>query len=303
LENESPPEVVDLDPEKALAKLDAWLDGATRLLPNIVVAFVLILIVWFLAKGIERAINHTASRQNRNNLGEVLGSLIRWAVFCLGFLVAMTIVIPSLKPADLIAGMGIGSVAIGFAFKDILQNWLAGLLILFRQPFRVGDAIKVGGYEGTVEHIESRATILKSYDGQRYVIPNSDLYTDTVTVITAYENRRNQYDFGIGYDDDAEQAIDVIRGVIARVSGVLQDPAPQAFVWGLDASWVTIRARWWTASQGPDYLQAYVTILAEVKKALDAKGIDMPFETQMHLVQKPASAGDQQAPLETAQGS
>lgn len=121
-------------------------------------------------------------------------------------MLAVTIVAPSLTPGDLIAGLGVRSVAIGFALKDILQNMLAGILILLRQPFEVGDKVVSGGHEGTVERIETRATLIKTYDGRRVVITNTDIYTDSVTVNTAYDTRRSQYDIAIGCNDDWNKA-------------------------------------------------------------------------------------------------
>lgn len=104
----------------------------------------------------------------------------------------------------LFVGLGVSSVAIGFAFKDILQNGLAGLLILLRQPVEVGDQIVINSFEGTVERIETRATIIRTYDGQRVVVPNGDSYTKAVQVKTANDKRRSQYDMGLGYGDGIE---------------------------------------------------------------------------------------------------
>lgn len=274
---------IDLNPAKALERIDAWLDGFVRLLPNLVIAIIFTVIVWFVAKWIGGLIKRTATSRERSNLGDVLGSFARWAVFLFGLLIAMTIVVPSLSPGDLIAGLGVSSVAIGFAFKDILQNWLAGLLILFRQPFEVGDQIAVGGYEGAVERIESRATIIKTYGGQRVVIPNSDIYTDAVTVRTAYDQIRNEYDIGIGYGDDLEDARAEILAAVKSVEGVSDDPGAETLIWGLDASWVTVRARWWQASDRKSMVNIKSNVMIAVKYALDDKGIDMPYETQMHL--------------------
>ena len=201
----------------------------------------------------------------------------------LGFLLAATIVIPTLKPGDLIAGLGVSSVAIGFAFKDILQNWLAGLLILIRQPFEIDDQIEVNGREGTVERIETRATIIKTFDGQRIVVPNSEIYTNSVLVKTAHEKRRSQYDVGIGYGDGIEEACAVIRKALASVADVQQEPPPQALPWDLAASWVTIRARWWTHSRRSDVVQVRAAVIVAMKNALDAAGIDIPYPTQVQL--------------------
>ncbi|WP_158623213.1 mechanosensitive ion channel family protein [Pseudorhodobacter sp. E13] len=292
---------IDLNPEKALAQIDSWLDTTTRLLPNIIVALIFAVLMWYVARVVGYFVRRTAATRGRDNLGDVFGGFIRWAVFAFGAMIALTIVLPSLKPGDLVAGLGIGSVAIGFAFKDILQNWLAGMLILLRQPFDVGDDIIVGSHEGTVERIESRATLIRTYDGQRVIIPNAELYTDVVQVITAYDARRLQMDFGIGYDDDIDTACTVMLDAISGIDGVETDPAPQALPWSLDASWVTIRLRWWVKKGGP-VLGTRVAVLKQVKAALEANGIDIPFEIQTHLVrdETPLDRVKQRAEVEGA---
>jgi small conductance mechanosensitive channel len=277
------PQTIDLDPGVLVDRIDGWVDGAFRMLPNIAVGLVVLLLFYGLGTFAGYLVRKQMARHSRDNLGEVLGSFVQWALVILGFLMAATIVLPTLKPGDLIAGLGVSSVAIGFAFKDILQNWLAGMLILLRQPFEINDQIEVKGREGTVERIETRATIIKTYDGQRIVIPNSDIYTNAVLVKTAHEKRRSQYDVGIGYGDSIEDALDVIREAVAGVANVQRDPPPEAFVWALDTSWVTIRARWWTESRRADVIQVQAEVLTAIKNALDKAGIDMPYETQVQL--------------------
>lgn len=274
---------IDLDPSIALDKLDSWLDGFVRLLPNIVVALIVLALFYGLSLLAKRLIGASASRGGRHDLGEVLGKSAKWLVIAGGALMAATIVVPSLKPGDLIAGLGISSVAIGFAFKDILQNWLAGVLLLVRQPFQVGDQIEVSGHEGTVEHIQSRSTIIKTYDARQVVIPNSVIYTSEIVVKTAYEKRRSQYDIGIGYGDDIHEASKVILEAVQSIDGVETDPAPQALPWDLAASWVTIRARWWTDTRRADIVQVRSKVLTAVKEALDDAKIDMPYQTQVLL--------------------
>lgn len=253
------------------------------MLPNIIVAVIVVALFYGLAVLAHRLIQRSSARRDRDNLGAVLGGFVKWAVVILGFLLAATIVVPTLKPGDLIAGLGVSSVAIGFAFKDILQNWLAGLLILLRQPFEINDQIEVNGHEGTVRRIETRATIIKTYDGQRVVIPNSDIYTNAVLVKTAHEKRRSQYDVGIGYGDGLETACHVIRNGVAGVNEVINDPAPEAFAWDLAASWVTIRTRWWTNSRRASVVHVRAAVIRAIKQALDEARIDMSFETQVQL--------------------
>lgn len=276
-------QVVDVDFGMAVERLDAWVDGFIRLLPNIAAAALTFLALYGLARLVSFLISRSAARRKRDNLGQVLGGLMKWVILIFGGLLAATIVVPTLKPGDLIAGLGVSSVAIGFAFKDILQNWLAGLLILLRQPFEVGDQIEIEGYEGTVEQIETRATIIKTYDAQRVVIPNSDIYTNAVLVKTAYTKRRSQYDIGIGYADDLESAKATIKDAIISVEGVEQDKGVETLSWDLAASWVTIRARWWTDSTRADVVQVRSDVISAVKEALDTASIDMPYDTQVHL--------------------
>lgn len=294
------PAEIDLNPALAFEKVDSWLDGMVKLLPNIIVALVVLTLFYILAR-IARSVIHRAFKsRDRANLGEVLGGFVKWAILIFGFMISATIVVPSLNPADLIAGLGVSSVAIGFAFKDILQNWLAGLLILLRQPFEIGDQIEAGGFEGTVKHIETRATIISTYDGQKAVIPNSEIYTSAVLVKTGEAKRRSQYDIGIGYADDMDEAIEVIKTAIESVVGVETDPAPQVFVWDLAASWVTIRARWWTDSKRGDVVANRSNIMRAVKYALDDARIDMPYDTKVHLFhdQTEETDGDRDAQRE-----
>jgi len=281
---EDKPQQLDFDAGMAIEKLDSWLDGLVRLIPNIITAIVIFTLLYLLARLLQRLVVSSAKNKSRGNLGDVLGGLVKWITIIFGFMFAATIISPTLKFGDLIAGMGVSSVAIGFAFKDILQNWLAGLLILLRQPFDIEDQIEVNGFEGTVKRIETRATIIKTYDGQRVVIPNSDIYTNAVLVKTAHTLRRSQYDVGIGYADNIDEACEAIRQALGDVVDVQSEPAPEALPWDLAASWVTIRARWWTDSKRADVVQVHAKAIKAIKEALDEKQIDMPYQTYQHLV-------------------
>lgn len=300
LQDDDAPPTIDLNPTLLLDKLDGWLDGFVSLLPNLVVAALLMGFFWLASKLVKRWVIAQFARHDRENLGQMLGGFARTSLLVLGALLGATIVAPSLQPGDLLAGLGVSSVAIGFAFKDILQNWLAGMLILIRQPFQVGDQIEIGDFTGTVEAIETRSTLIKTYDAQRAVVPNSEIYTNAVLVKTAYPKRRSEYDIGIGYGDDLREACQVILETIQGVDGVEQDPKPEALPWDLAASWVTIRARWWTDTAGTNLVAVRAEVLASVKLALDEAGIDMPFETvvELHHDQTEESDGDRSAQRE-----
>ncbi|NNC87148.1 MAG: mechanosensitive ion channel family protein [Akkermansiaceae bacterium] len=274
---------VDVDMDSIWERIDNMVDGFLRLLPNLAIGLVVLAVFIFAGKLLKRGIRKSAEKAGRTNLGIVGGRLASWLAMLGGLLVATSIVAPSISPGDLLATLGIGGVAIGFAFKDILQNFLAGILILLRQPFEIGDQIEVDGFEGTVKDIETRATLLKTYDGKRIVIPNGQIFTNAVVVKTAHDARRSQYDIGIGYGDDIDEACDLIMETLQNTDGVLSDPAPQVLVMDLAGSSVNLRARWWTDPQKADVMRTKDAVIRGVKSALDKAAIDMPYPTQVVL--------------------
>ena len=278
----------------ALRSLQGMAVGLLQQLPYIAIALVVFMAFYFAARLTRHGIaRFTDRRQRHHNVGLVLGRLAEGGLMLMGALVALVIAIPSFQPAQLIQILGISGVAIGFAFRDILQNFLAGILILLAEPFRLGDQIVVGSYEGTVEEIQTRATSLRTYDGRRVVIPNSNLFTQSVIVNTAFEKRRLQYDVGIGYGDDIARAQEAIRGALAHVHGVLQDPAPEALVVDLAGSSVNLRARWWiNPPQRSDVMASTDQALRAIKQALTEQGIDLPFPTRQILFHDQTEATD-----------
>lgn len=269
----------------AWEKMQGMINGLIILLPNLVLAFIVFALFFFVARTLKSVVRRLTRRHRQaRNLGMVLGRLSQGTVILVGLFVALSIVIPTFKAGDLVQLLGISGVAIGFAFRDILQNFLAGILILLTEPFRIDDQIVFKGFEGTVENIETRATTIRTYDGRRIVIPNSELFTNSVTVNTAFENRRLEYDVGIGYGDDIDRAKQLILEAIHSVSEVLRDPAPDVLVMELAESTVNIRARWWIQPpRRADSLDARDQVLTAIKNKLTANGIDLPFPTQQIL--------------------
>lgn len=283
MQNKSDQEVA-ADPLALItAKLDSLVGGFFYQLPNVAAGLALILFAWIASWGVARLIRSLAERRRRGDLGVVLGSLAKTVILILAVLFAAAIIFPSVKPADILATLGIGSVAIGFAFKDILQNLLAGLLLLIRRPFRRGDQIEVKDFEGTVEHIESRATLIKTYDGRRVIIPNADIYTSPVVVNTAFDLRREEYDVGIGYGDDLSGAVDAFLAAVKEVNGVLAEPAPDCLPWELAESTINLKVRWWSASQKADQVEVRGRVILALFRTAKENGIDLAFPTQVVL--------------------
>ncbi len=266
-------------------KIQNMINGLIALLPNIVLGLIVFIFFLFVASRIKALVKRlTRNRRSARNLGLVLGRLAQGLTILIGLFIALSIVIPTFQAGDLIQLLGISGVAIGFAFRDILQNFLAGILILLTEPFQIDDQIVFKGFEGTVENIETRATTIRTYDGRRIVIPNSELFTNSVTVNTAFDNRRLEYDVGIGYNDDIDRAKQLILDAMHSVNEVLKDPAPDVLVMELAESTVNIRVRWWVhPPRRADNLISRDKVLCAIKKTLVANGIDLPFPTQQIL--------------------
>lgn len=154
-----------------------------RVLPDLVLAVVVFGIFVVLARICKWLFSRIgASRHMRRNAAILLGKLVQLIVLIAGFLVAIPIISPSFTFGNLITTLGISSVAIGFAFQNILQNFLAGILLLLHEPFEVGDHITVTGFEGEVKAIRSRDTIIQTKDGTHVVVPNATLFMNPVVV-------------------------------------------------------------------------------------------------------------------------
>lgn len=274
-----------MDFSEATRALQGIGQGFVLRLPHILVGLAAFLVFYVIARVVRGAVARVLGRRHTlQNAAAVVGRLGFGLIWLLGLLIALVIAIPGFTPGQLVNVLGLSSVAIGFAFRDILQNFLAGILLLIAQPFRTGDQIVSGEYEGTVEEIQTRATFLRTYDGRRVVIPNAQLFTNPVTVNTAHPIRRLEYDVGIGYGDDIAWAKTVMLEVLRRTPEALADPAPEALVVRLADSSVDIRLRWWVSPPKQfDALHSQDAVLHAVRDALREAGIDIPFPTRQVL--------------------
>ena len=268
--------------------------------PYILFAIIVFALFILAARVVSGAIN-TAGRRTRFDvtLANLLGRLASFVITILGLFVGAVIIFPAFKPGDLVAGLGITSVAIGFAFKDVLQNFFAGILILWRKPFIVGDQLRFKEYEGTVEEITVRSTRLKTFDGERAVIPNGDVYTNAVLVKTAYDKRRVKFLVGIGYLDDIENGRATIRKVLDDTPGVLHDPGPWIYVTELAPSSVNFTVYFWVESEQANVLRVSDAVATGIKYALDEAGIDMPYPHNVVLFHD--ATGTRDGDIERAQ--
>jgi small-conductance mechanosensitive channel len=250
--------------------------------PYLIIAFFVFMLFWLVARLFKYFMNKALSNrlQNKKNLTMVLNRIGGILIVFVGFMIALVVAIPGFKAGQLVSALGIGSVAIGFAFKDIFQNLLSGILILLGEPFRIGDSIIVNGMEGTVEDIQVRATFLRSYDGRRLVIPNATVYTSPITVNTAYTQRRCEFVVGIGYDDDVNKAKQIIIEILNNDRLVLSQPAFTVIMTALADFSVNLTVRWWINTQETNIGDSVSEIQEKVKEAFTEQGINIPYPIQ-----------------------
>jgi small-conductance mechanosensitive channel len=191
--------------------------------------------------------------------------------------------------------LGISGVAIGFAFRDILQNFLAGILLLLTQPFHIGDQIVTRSFEGTVEDIQTRATTIMTYDGRRVVIPNANLFTESVTVNTALDRRRLECDLEIDDSNRLDQTKQLLLEAVSGVEGILREPAPDVLVVSVSANGATVRVRWWIKPpRRADALDTQDKVLIALKKTCVEHRINLPIQEQrVFLVSSDGTEGEQ----------
>ena len=264
-------------------QVTAMMDGFVQSIPVIVVAIIILLltglVAGFAAKIADRITGKAEVRPSLRNLVE---TLVKLAIWVLGVMLAAIVVFPDLTPGSLFAGLGIGAVAIGFAFQDIFENFLAGVLIMLREKMRIGDTIECEGIEGKVEHITLRETHIRALSGELTVVPNSVLFKNPVEILTDQELRRFDVVIGVSYDTNLDQAAEVIRKAVESVDGINLDKGIDVFAQEFNSSSVDFKVRWWTGSTNRDGHESRDKIVRAIKSGLDNAGIEIPFPYVTH---------------------
>ena len=266
----------------AYSTIDKFVDAFWERLPYLCIALVVFTIFYLLSKLFKFFVRKALADRSytKQNLVLVLNRVGSSAIIFIGFLIAMVIAIPGFTPGQLMSALGIGSVAIGFAFKDIFQNLLSGILILLGEPFKIGDDIIVSGMEGTVEDIQIRATYLRSPDGRRIVIPNATVYTSAVTVNTAYQRRRCEFVVGIGYEDDVQKAKSIILSILDKDPTILSQPGFAVNVNALADFSINLNVRWWVDTTETTTAGSISEVQERVIKAFAEHEISIPYPVQ-----------------------
>ena len=255
-----------------------WVSRAVELFPALLLAMIVLLLTRYGVKLVKRLIRISSERFIHNvSLVLLLGQLSSVAVWVVGILISCTLVFPSLRLGDIIGLLGLGSVAVGFAFQDIFKNFLAGILLLLNEPFRVGDQVIIQNFEGTVESITIRSTQLRTYRDEQIVIPNAIVFTSPIHVLTHYPCRRTDVKIGLSYDTPLPRAKQVLMNALVNIEGIMPNPPAEVDLVGFGDSSIDFEVRYWTLPKKAQVRRVQSQVVVALKQACDDAKFNIPF--------------------------
>jgi len=241
---------------------------------NIVGALVAVFVGWLVAGWLSRKVRKTAEKRSFDTtLSRFFSNVVRYLI--LTAVVLGVLGVFGIETSSFAAVIGAAGLAIGLAFQGTLGNFASGVMLLVFRPFKVGDFIEAGDETGVVEEIELFTTELKTPDGKRVIVPNGQIWSNTITNYNHYPARRVDIAVGVDYSADIDQVRQILLGCVKDIDGVLVEPAPQAFLSSLGGSSVDWQLRVWVKPE--DYWAAWDSGTRAVKMALDEAGIGIPF--------------------------
>ncbi len=259
-------------------KLSKWFEDFVQLLPNIALAALVFVLGIFVAKAIKRLSLKLISKVSKQQtLNSLFASFIH--VFTLGIILFVTLSILKLDKAvtSILAGAGIVGLALAFAFQDIAANFISGIFISFRRPIHIGDIVKLHDYMGTVEDINLRDTVVLTFQGQRVIIPNKEVFQNPIENYSLLGKRRMDLVVGISYGDDLEKVKRVVLDAVQQVS-VRTDDEITFFYDEFGDSSINFQVRIWiNKPDQPTWLQGRSEAVMYIKKAFDQNDITIPF--------------------------
>lgn len=218
---------------------------------------------------------------------DLLSKLVRGVLYFVAVLFALSVAGAPVGSA--LGALAVFGLAIGLAAQEVFGNFIAGLILLWRQPFEAGDQTISGDHEGTVDTIDLRVTQLIDYDGEIIMIPNSDVFTNALINLTRRGRRRTRVTIGVDYDDDHNHAREVIRDAVQAVDGVYDDPPVQVLLTELADSSVNFEVRYWTDATIGEVRTVQDRVLSDAKSALDNAGLTIPWPVRTLVIDTPVT--------------
>lgn len=249
---------------------------------NLIVSALILLVGWFVIGLVKKAVTKTLQKGVKQNtlLTNFTVSVVTKTLWA--FLIVTVLGRLGVNVGPLIAGLGVTGFILGFAFQESLGNLASGLMIAINTPFKVGDYVIVAGLEGVVQEVNMMATVLTTADNKKVVVPNKAAWGSPITNFSAMATRRVDLQVGIGYNSDVSKAIRIALETLAKIKGVLPEPAPSVSVASLGDNEIILNVRPW--SKNADYWAVYSAAYQALVKAFDENGLDIPFpQLDVHL--------------------
>jgi len=253
--------------------LQALLVRALQFIPSLIVALITFVAALLAAGPAARMVRRALSRRiEEQGLLDLLAKLVRWSIVVIGLTVALEQV--NFNVTGFLAGLGVAGLTIGFALQDIARNFVAGILLMIRQPFVIGDGVSVAGFAGTIVAVNTRDTVIRTWDGEVVIIPNTKVFENPISNYTRSETRMRTVKIALSHGQDAHAMMALLSETIRGVPGVLETPPPS--VWADDLTLITtsLTVRFWVNTKGSDLLQvhsdAIVALNAAVQRSTQA---------------------------------
>lgn len=265
--------------QSLIDKLQGWVNNLILLMPNLIVAILALILFWIVARIVYRTLKRLVVRVSANtHIGQLLATTAYVGILLAGLFVALGILDLQKTVVSLLAGVGIIGLALGFAFQDIAENFIAGIMMAVRKPFSVGDLVSTNDYLGKVKEINLRSTIMETPQGQMILMPNSKVFESAIVNYTSTGTRRVDLGVGVSYGDDLEKARQVAIEAVESVTTRNQDRAVELFYEEFGDSSVNCAVRFWLSSgEQKEFLQARSNAIIKIHQAFDAHGLTIPF--------------------------
>lgn len=273
-------------PELALDSLrglyEALAGNIALIAVALIVAVILLAVVWALASAVQRGLGRTAADPLVVGL---LGRVVRVVGVIAALLLALSI--SGVPVLTAVATLGLAGLAVALALQGILENFIAGVILLVRRPLRAGEQVLTGNHEGTVLDIDLRVTKLVTYDGELVLVPNAEVFKNTITNFTRRGRRRTHVRIAVDYRDDHDVARDIVREAVGAVEGVLADPPPEVWLAELADSGVEFEIVYWTLPDMLTVRRVQDRVLGTAKRAVQDTGLTIPWPIRTLVVDGP----------------
>jgi|SRR6056297_167646 len=260
-------------------KVESWITGFIEMLPNLVVALLILILFYVIGKFARKAVSNLLGKISANKtITNLLETIISISILGIGVFIALSVLQLDGAVTSLLAGAGIIGLALGFAFQDIASNFISGVILSIRHPFGIGDIISTNDYYGTVTKLNLRNTILRTVTGQIVYIPNKKVFENPLENFTSTGERRIDLSCGVSYGDDLEKARDVATQAVNKLEHIQSEKGIEFYFEEFGDSSINFKIRFWVAfSKNPDFWNARSEAIIAITKAFDENDIMIPF--------------------------